>query len=295
MKAGASQRKGSLLLRDTTYYSSQRRGTEQVSVQNPSLEWNSVLNAVLHVAIRDTLTTLDQSGVVAYTDGACLKNPGGPAGWSALLWAAADSTNGSIREGAPCLECYGHIPKAETTTNNRAEIAAILAVLSLAPPTLPLLIYSDSEYTIKVATGEYRMKANSDLWEIYTKLKGFRTTPVRFEWVRGHAGHLHNERADELAGLGAFENNRTAYEQWQASNAPEAHNNALSPELAALNQKVERLQALFATIPADNPRVSSQERSFIKDMAKQLRRNRFMPTPKQANWVHGLAKKYHVE
>jgi ribonuclease HI len=260
-----------------------------------SLEWRSVLNAVLSVEIRDTLPMLDQSGVVAYTDGACLKNPGGPAGWSALLWAAADSTNGSIREGAPCLERYGHIPKAETTTNNRAEISAILAVLSLAPPTLPLLIYSDSEYTIKVATGEYRMKANPDLWKIYRELAGFRTVPVKFEWVRGHAGHLHNERADELAGLGAFDNNRASYEQWQASNVPEAHNAAQSPELAAFSHRVERLQAVFATIAEDSPRASTTERSFIKDMAKQLRRNRFSPTPKQANWVQMLAKKHRVE
>lgn len=260
-----------------------------------SFEWRSVLNAVLHVEIRDTLTTLDSQGVVAYTDGACLKNPGGPAGWSALLWAAADSDNGSIREGAPCFERYGHIPKAETTTNNRAEISAILAVLSLAPPTLPLHIYSDSEYTIKVATGEYKMKANPDLWEIYRNLAGFRTTSAKFEWVRGHAGHLHNERADELAGLGAFDNNKKAYEQWQASNAPEAHNAAQSPELAAISHKVERLQAVFATIAEDSPRVSTTERSFIKDMAKQVRRNRFSPTPKQANWIQVLAKKHRVE
>ncbi|HCI82013.1 MAG TPA: hypothetical protein DHW02_20245 [Ktedonobacter sp.] len=260
-----------------------------------SLEWRSVLNAVLSVEIRETLPSLDQKGVIAYTDGACLKNPGGPAGWSALLWAATDSENGSIREGAPCLERYGHIPKAETTTNNRAEIAAILAVLSLAPPQLPLLIYSDSEYTIKVATGEYQMKANPDLWKIYRELAGFRTIPVKFEWVRGHAGHLHNERADELAGLGAFDNNRKAYEQWQASNAPEAHNATLSPELTALSRKIERLQALFATIDESSPRVSAQERSFIRDMAKQVRRNRFSPTPKQANWAQMIAKKHHIE
>lgn len=102
-----------------------------------SLEWRSVLDAVLNVQIRTTLSTLDLRGVVAYTDGACLKNPGGPAGWSALLWAAADSIDGKVRNGASCLEVYGHIPAALTTTNNRAEISAVLAVLSIAPPTLP--------------------------------------------------------------------------------------------------------------------------------------------------------------
>ena len=266
-----------------------------VSETQESLEWRSVLNAVLDVDIRATLKTLDANGVLAYTDGACLKNPGGPAGWSALLWAASDNVDGRVREGAPCLESYGHIPKAPTTTNNRAEIAAVLAVLSLAPPTLPLLIYSDSEYTIKVAQGVYQMKANPDMWEIYRKLLSYRKQPPKFEWVRGHAGHEHNERADELAGLGAWNNNRKAYEQWQASQAPEARNAAGSPEMVALRQKVQKLQSLFVSIAVDSTRVNAQERSFINDMAKKLQKNNFAPSDKQRNWVSVLAKKHHVE
>ncbi len=257
-----------------------------------SLEWRSVLNAVLDVNVRTSLPTLDKSGIVAYTDGACLKNPGGPAGWSALLWAAVDAVNGNVREGAPCLECYGHIPRAETTTNNRAEIAAVLAVLSIAPTALPLTIYSDSEYTIKVALGEYRMKANDDLWAVYRKLLGYRKEPPNFIWVRGHAGHLHNERADELAGLGAWNGDRAAYEKWQASNAPEAHN-AVSPgELAAVRQQVQKLKAFFGTM--DSSRVAPNEREFINDMTKRLQKSKFVPTPKQTNWVKGLVAKYKV-
>src|SRR5437764_3249480 len=173
-----------------------------MSTVNPPLEWRPVLDAVLNIDIRAVLPAVDQSGVVAYTDGACLKNPGGPAGWSALLWAAADTSDGKVREGAPCLERYGHIPEAPTTTNNRAEIAAVLAVLSLAPPTLPLTIYSDSEYTIKVAEGTYQVKANPELWQVYRKLLSYRKQPPKFVWVRGHAGQEHNERAYELAGMG---------------------------------------------------------------------------------------------
>ena len=266
-----------------------------VSETQESLEWRSVLNAVVDIDIRATLTTLDAKGVMAYTDGACLKNPGGPAGWSALLWAVSDNADGMVREGAPCLECYGHIPKAATTTNNRAEIAAVLAVLSLAPPTLPLLIYSDSEYTIKVAQGVYQMKANPDMWEVYRKLLSYRKVPPTFEWVRGHAGHEHNERADELAGLGAWNNDHKAYEQWQASQAPEARNAPAPPEMAALRQKVQKLQSIFAGIAADSPRVSTQERSFIHDMAKRLQKNNFAPSEKQRNWVNVLAKKHRVE
>jgi ribonuclease HI len=265
-----------------------------VSDTNDSLEWRSVLDAVLDVDIRTSLPKLDQSGVIAYTDGACLKNPGGPAGWSALLWAAIDAVDGKVRAGAPCLELYGHIPKAPTTTNNRAEIAAVLAVLSLAPPTLPLTIYSDSEYTIKVAQGTYKMKANPDLWSIYRKLLSYRKQPPRFIWVQGHAGQEHNERADELAGLGAWNNDHAAYEKWQASQAPEAHNSLPPAQLAALRQQVQKLKAFFDSVAIDSPRVSVQERKFIDDMAKRLQKNKFVPSDKQSNWVKGLLAKYKI-
>lgn len=256
-----------------------------------SLEWRSVVNAILNTDIRAALPSLDESGVVAYTDGACIKNPGGPAGWSALLWAAADAVDGHVHEGAPCVERYGHIPKAPTTTNNRAEISAVLAVLSLAPPTLPLTIYSDSEYTIKVAQGVYQMKANPDLWAIYRKLLGYRKQAPQFIWVRGHAGHLHNERADELAGLGAWNNDHAAYERWQASQQPEARNSS-TPELLALRQQVQKLKAFFDTV--GNSRISDQERKFVNDMAKRLQKNNFVPTEKQSNWLKGLVTKYKV-
>lgn len=263
-----------------------------VSEIQESLEWRSVLNAILDTDIRAALKTLDESGVVAYTDGACIKNPGGPAGWSALLWAMADSTDGHVRPGAACVERYGHIPKASTTTNNRAEISAVLAVLSLAPPTLPLTIYSDSEYTIKVAQGTYQMKANPDLWAIYRKLLGYRKQPPQFIWVRGHAGHSHNERADELAGLGAWNNDLKAYERWQASQSPEAHNSS-NPELAALRQQAQKLKT-FIESSADS-RVGDTERKFINDMAKRLQKNNFVPTEKQSNWLKVLARKYKVQ
>ena len=265
-----------------------------MSIINHSLEWHSVLDAVLDTDIRATLVTLDAKGVVAYTDGACIKNPGGPAGWSALLWAAADAVNGQVPPDAPCLERYGHIPKSPTTTNNRAEISGVLAVLSLAPPTLPLKIYSDSEYTIKVAMGTYQMKANPDLWEIYRELRRYRKQPPEFEWVRGHAGHLHNERADELAGLGAFNKDRVAYEKWQASQAPEAHNAVSTPELTPVRQNVQKLKALFDTLAVDTSRVSSQEREFINDMTKRLQKKNFVPTEKQSNWIKSLVAKYKV-
>ncbi len=260
-----------------------------------SLEWRSVVNAALAVDVRKSLPTLDASGIIAYTDGACIKNPGGPAGWSALLWAAADAIDTILPESAPCLECYGHIPKAPTTTNNRAEIAAVLAVLSIAPPTMPLTIYSDSEYTINVATGKYKMNANPDLWEAYRKLVGYRKQPPTFIWVRGHAGQRHNERADELAGLGAWNNDRAAYEKWQASQTPEARNGMPPSQMDALRRQVQQLKTFFESVAPESGRVSPQERQFIEDMAKRLQKNRFAPSEKQTNWVKGLVAKYRVK
>jgi hypothetical protein len=138
------------------------------------------------------------------------------------------------------------------------------------------------------------MKANPDLWELYRILLKKRQSRPTFEWVRGHAGHNQNERADELAGLGAWNGDRTAYEQWQASNSPEARNMLPPAELAALRQQVQKLKTLFDSISTDSPRVSTNERTFVNDMAKRLQKNKFVPSEKQTNWVKGLIKKYGV-
>ena len=257
-----------------------------------SLEWRSILDSLRNVTVERARATLGERGVVAYTDGACIKNPGGPAGWSVIL-ASVDYVDGEhIAEGAPRIESYGHIPASPETTNNRAEIAAVLAALCLAPREQALTIHSDSEYTIKVATGVFQMKANADLWELYRVLLKKRKTPPTFVWVRGHAGQAHNERADELAGLGAWNGNVEGYHRWQASMAPEARSGMSSSELATLRQQVQRLQSYFETIALDSPRVGANERAFISDMAKRLQKNNFAPTEKQVNWVKGLIKKY---
>ena len=259
-----------------------------------SLEWRSVLDALRNIYVEATRATLGTQGVIAYTDGACIKNPGGPAGWSAILLPASDVVANEAVDGAKRIECYGHIPKSPTTTNNRAEVTAVLAVLSIAPPDAPLTIYSDSDYTIKVAQGTFQMKANPDLWALYRMLLNHRKLPITFQWVRGHAGHDLNERADELAGLGAWNGDVEAYRQWQESMTPEARNLPSSAELAALRQQVQKLKALFDTIAIDNPRVSANERSFINDMEKRLQKNNFSPSPKQSNWVKGMVAKYKV-
>ena len=262
--------------------------------ENKSLEWRSVKEAVRNINVRAALPLLDKRGIVAYTDGACIKNPGGPAGWAALLWGAFDFIDGKLRDDATCIECSGYVPSSETTTNNRVEIAAVLAVLSIAPPDLPLAIYSDSEYVIKVAQGIYQMKANTDMWAVYRTFLGKRTVPPTFEWVRGHMGHKQNERAVELAGIAAWDGDVAAYRAWQASMKPEARNTLPSAEMTALRQQVEKLKTLFAGISADSQRVAANERQFIDDMTQRLQRHRYVPSEKQVNWVKVLARKYKV-
>lgn len=259
-----------------------------------SLEWHSVLDALRIVPVETARSILDERGTVAYTDGACIKNPGGPAGWSVIMVAMDTISGENIREGAPRIECYGHIPKSPNTTNNRAEITAVLAALCIAPREQPLIIHSDSEYTIKVAQGIYQMKANPDLWDLYRILLKKRNTPPSFEWVRGHAGHDQNERADELAGLGAWNGDLEAYRRWQESNAPEARNMLPPAEMAALRQQVQKLKVFFDGVAPGSSSVSSNERTFINDMAKRLQKNNFVPSEKQSNWVKGLVRKYQV-
>ena len=66
-----------------------------------SLEWSSVVEVTHSIEVRTSLPALNEAGVIAYTDGACIKNPGGPAGWSALLWSATDFVIGKVSEEAP--------------------------------------------------------------------------------------------------------------------------------------------------------------------------------------------------
>src|ERR1700757_808355 len=114
-----------------------------MSLVDDSLEWHSVLDALRDIPVETVHTTIGERTSVAYTDGACIKNPGGPAGWSVILASVDYVIDENIREGAPHIECYGHIPPSLNTTNNRSEIAAVLAALCISPRDQPLTIHSD--------------------------------------------------------------------------------------------------------------------------------------------------------
>ena len=145
--------------------------------------------------------TNDTSDIVIYTDGACSGNPG-PGGWGALL-----SWNGHEKE------LFGG---EWDTTNNRMELmAAIKALESLKRPG-PIALYTDSTYVRDGITkwihgwkrNGWRTAAkkpvkNEDLWKrLEAALVGH---DVEWHWVKGHAGHPGNERADQLARDGVLQ------------------------------------------------------------------------------------------
>jgi ribonuclease HI len=136
----------------------------------------------------------------AYTDGACSGNPG-PGGWGALLVAQEDGRVVRTRE----------LSGGEaTTTNNRMELlAAISALEALARPTA-ITIVTDSNYLRDGVTrwihgwkrngwrtADRKQVKNEDLWRRLDAAAA--PHEVRWEWVRGHAGHPENEAADALA------------------------------------------------------------------------------------------------
>ncbi len=134
---------------------------------------------------------LSMSVVEIYTDGACSGNPG-PGGWGAVL-----------RYGQTEKEISGG--EAETT-NNRMELMAAIKALEALKRKSTVDLYTDSTY-VKQGITEWihgwkaknwpqRIK-NKDLWQELDLLN--QKHDVRWHWVKGHAGHPENERADSLA------------------------------------------------------------------------------------------------
>ncbi|QFT82472.1 Ribonuclease HI [Roseovarius sp. THAF27] len=139
----------------------------------------------------------------AYTDGACSGNPG-PGGWGALLQAKDGETVVKERELSG--------GEAETTNNRMELLAAITALETLSKPTR-ITIVTDSAYVKNGVTGwihgwkrngwktsNKKPVKNVDLWQRLDAAA--QRHDVTWEWVKGHAGHPENERADELARAG---------------------------------------------------------------------------------------------
>ena len=141
--------------------------------------------------------------LVAHTDGACSGNPG-PGGWGVLLEAKQDGAVVKTRELSG--------GEAETT-NNRMELMAAIQALEVLERPAAITIVTDSAYVKNGVTGwihgwkrngwktaSKKPVKNAELWQ---RLDAARARhDVRWEWIKGHAGHPENERADELARAG---------------------------------------------------------------------------------------------
>ena len=136
----------------------------------------------------------------AYTDGACSGNPG-PGGWGAVLEA---------RDGATLVKSRELSGGEAETTNNRMEMMAAIVVLETLERPSTLTVVTDSTYLKNGITGwihgwkangwrtsSRKPVKNTDLWQRLDAAQA--RHQVKWEWIKGHAGHEQNERADELA------------------------------------------------------------------------------------------------
>jgi len=142
--------------------------------------------------------SLSELRVEIYTDGACKGNPG-PGGWGALL-----------RYGATEKELCGG---ERLTTNNRMELLAVIRALESLKRRCVIKLYTDSQYVLKGIsewiigwkkrgwkTADKKPVKNEDLWRELDLLAA--QHDIDWIWVKGHAGHDGNERADALANKG---------------------------------------------------------------------------------------------
>ena len=143
---------------------------------------------------------MDKEAIV-YTDGACSGNPG-PGGWGA-----------TIKIGDETFEIFGG---EDNTTNNRMELIAAIKALEYLNENYKITLYTDSNYVKdgitkwifnwkknNWKTSTKKPVKNSDLWIQLDEIQNKRE--VKWNWVKGHAGNLGNERADELARMGIKE------------------------------------------------------------------------------------------
>ncbi|HQU06292.1 MAG: ribonuclease HI [Ferrovum sp. 37-45-19] len=142
--------------------------------------------------------------VEIYTDGACRGNPG-PGGWGALLCYQGHEK--SLSGG----ESY--------TTNNRMELMAVIKALEALQRQCEVTVHTDSQYVKNGITqwiinwkkngwktADRKPVKNADLWQQLDELAG--QHGIQWLWVKGHAGHPGNERADQLANSGIDEMSR---------------------------------------------------------------------------------------
>ncbi|OQW42736.1 MAG: ribonuclease HI [Proteobacteria bacterium SG_bin4] len=154
-----------------------------------------------------------QKVVEIFTDGACKGNPG-LGGWGALL-----KYQGHERE------IFGG---EEQTTNNRMELLAAIRALEALKRRCKVHLHTDSQYLQKGIsewleawkarnwrTSNKKPVKNEDLWKLLDQLS--QQHDIEWCWVRGHSGHVDNERADQLANRGVQMMSSPAIKTYQES------------------------------------------------------------------------------
>ena len=139
--------------------------------------------------------------VEVFTDGACKGNPG-PGGWGVLL-----------RAGKHEKELSGSEPQ---TTNNRMEMTAVIRGLNALIEPCQVQLYTDSKYVVEGITkwvhgwkrkgwinASKQPVRNADLW--HDLIEAAARHEISWNWVRGHNGHVENERVDKLASDAALQ------------------------------------------------------------------------------------------
>ena len=144
------------------------------------------------------MTSIKKPAVTLYTDGACKGNPG-PGGWGA--WLVAGEHQKEL--------CGGEL----NTTNNRMELRAVIEALNALKRPSEIVLHTDSQYVQKGISewivgwkkrgwrkADKSPVLNVDLWMALDEARLRHT--IEWRWVKGHAGHPGNEKADELANRG---------------------------------------------------------------------------------------------
>ena len=184
--------------------------------------------------------------VEIFTDGACSGNPG-PGGWGAIL-----RFNGNTRElsGGEAV-----------TTNNRMELMAAISALNALKEPCEVLLHTDSKYVMDGISGwihgwkrngwktaDKKPVKNGELWQALDEAN--RRHNVKWHWVKGHAGHVENERADELAreGMAPFKQKKRPF-------APPSGGEMSAKPTEGSGKGSARPAKLAASKPASSPDV----------------------------------------
>lgn len=121
---------------------------------------------------------------IAYTDGGCQNLSTYGEGASAYIILKNDKIIKNASKGFL------------NTTNNRMEMLAILSAVCSLPDESSVTIYSDSDYAIKVLSGQWKAKTNHELINKYRERS--KHLQIKFQWVKGHNGNHYNEVVDNL-------------------------------------------------------------------------------------------------